>query len=191
MQSIEKKRNHIKKKTFFYKEQDPEKVKEYEEKTANIPKEKRIYVDETGIQKYIYREYGYAPKGEKIHAEIYGRKFKRVNIVAAKFAGKLIAPMQYRQSMTGSLFEFWFEHFLLPEVPEDAVIIVDNASFHRKKKLFEIADKHKRKTIFLPPYSPQLNPIEKSWAVLKRWLKFNLNFFDNLDDAISAYFQVN
>ena len=96
--------------------------------------------------------------------------------------------MQYRQSMTGSLFEFWFEHFLLPE---DAVIIVDNASFHRKKKLFEIADKHKRKTIFLPPYSPQLNPIEKSWAVLKRWLKFNLNFFDNLDDAISAYFQVN
>ncbi|MBP3760742.1 MAG: transposase, partial [Ruminococcus sp.] len=44
---------------------------------------------------------------------------------------------------------------------------------------------------FLPPYSPELNPIEKLWANLKRWLKFNLCFFDIFDDAVSFYFQVN
>ena len=91
--------------------------------------------------------------------------------------------MQYECSMDSTLFEYWFEYQLLPAVSEDSVIIMDNASFHRKNKLCSI--------IFLPPYSPELNPIEKLWANLKRWLKFNLCFFDIFDDAVSFYFQVN
>ena len=99
--------------------------------------------------------------------------------------------MQYECSMNSAFFEYWFEYQLLPAVSEDSVIIMDNASFHRKNKLFEIADFHNRSIIFLPPYSPELNPIEKLWANLKRWLKFNLCFFDIFDDAVSFYFQVN
>lgn len=130
-------------------------------------------------------------RGEKIYSQISGKKFKRLNIVAAKQGKKIIAPMQYECSMNSALFEYWFEYQLLPAVSEDSVIIMDNASFHRKKKLFEIADSHNRSIIFLPPYSPELNPIEKLWANLKRWLKFNLCFFDIFDDAVSFYFQVN
>ena len=130
-------------------------------------------------------------RGEKIYSKISGKKFKRLNIVAAKQGKKIIASMQYECSMDSTLFEYWFEYQLLPAVSEDSVIIMDNASFHRKNKLFEIADSHNRSIIFLPPYSPELNPIEKLWANLKRWLKFNLCFFDIFDDAVSFYFQVN
>ena len=67
---------------------------------------------------------------------------------------------------------------------------MDNASFHKKEKLFKIADKHNRKLIFLPPYSPELNPIENFWSVLKHWLKMHIHEFNSLDDAISAAFHI-
>ncbi|MBR0485147.1 MAG: transposase [Oscillospiraceae bacterium] len=101
-----------------------------------------------------------------------------------------IAPLQYECSMNGMLFESWFEQNLIPELSENSVIVMDNASFHRKKRLHAIAEAHHMTLIFLPLYSPELNPIEKEWANLKRWLKYNLRQFDTLDNAISYYFKV-
>ena len=62
----------LEKKTLSYKEQSPEKVKEYQEKIKDIPKEKTAYIDETGIDKCLYHEYGYAPRGKKV----YGKTWK-------------------------------------------------------------------------------------------------------------------
>lgn len=122
---------------------------------------------------------------------ISGRKFKRLNIVEAKQGNTVLSPLQYECSMTKELFESWFEKFLLPELPENSVLVMDNASFHRKKRLYEIAQNHQMILIFLPPYSPELNPIEKEWANLKQWLASHLRLFSNLDDAVSYYFKVN
>ena len=174
----------------FYKEQNQEKVEEYLEKIKNIPPEEIHYIDETGFQKFLHREYAYAPRGEKVYDRISGKKFRRTSIVAAKRGGSIIAPWQYDGTMNGMLFETWFEQHLIPELPENSVIVMDNASFHRKKRLYAIAEKYHMILIFLPPYSPELNPIEKEWANLKRWLKYNLHRFETFDDAISAYFQV-
>ena len=92
--------------------------------------------------------------------------------------------MQYDTTMTGEFFETWFEKILLPELPQDAVIVMDNASFHRKRQLNEIVENNNIKLIFLPPYSPELNPIEKFWANMKKFLQKFLNKFSSLDDAI-------
>ena len=81
---------------------------------------------------------------------------------------EILTPMQYTGSTNAELFETWFEQVLLPCLPEDTVIVMDNASFHRKKQLFEIVDRSGFTLIFLPPYSPELNPIEKFWAWLKK-----------------------
>ena len=81
--------NNTKKKTLRYYEQKEEKVKEYLGKTADINKENIVYVDETGINSYLYREYAYAERGKKVYGKIKGRKFKRTNIIAAKY-GKQI-----------------------------------------------------------------------------------------------------
>ena len=92
--------------------------------------------------------------------------------------------------MDSSLFVFWFEKQLLPALPPGAVIVMDNASFHRKAQLIPVAEKCGFRLIFLPPYSPDLNPIENFWAWLKRYLRSTLSFFSSFDAAIFDAFQV-
>lgn len=103
---------------------------------------------------------------------------------------RILAPMQYNGTTDIPLFEFWFEQWLLPCLPEDVVIVMDNASFHSKNNLNLIAESHNMKIIFLPPYSPELNPIENFWHTLKHWLRMNIRNYDSLDDAISAAFHI-
>ena len=101
----------------------------------------------------------------------------------------IIAPLEYAGTMHGDFFEAWFEKHLLPELPEDVTIILDNASFHRKKRLYEIAQRHKRNIIFLPPYSTELNPIEHFWHWLKKTTADFFKFCSNLNIAISEALQ--
>ena len=183
------KRNGItrKKKTRHYKEQDPEKVAEYQEKTKDIDPKIIAYVDETGLDSFYYREYGYAPRGEKVIGEVSGRKFQRTNFVSAKLGDQLIAPFQYGGTTNAKLFENWFGTQLLPVLPDGTVIIMDNASFHRKEQLYKLVEGSTKRLIFLPPYSPELNPIEKVWANMKRWIRNNMRNYTSLDDAISGW----
>ncbi len=145
-------------------------------------------MDEAGIDSYLYREYGYAPKGKLINARISGRKYARTGIVAAKLGGKIIAAKKYNGTMNHKLFEDWFENMLLPELPKGTVIVMDNASFHRKKQLILLAQTHGCKLIFLPPYSPELNPIEHFWAWLKRFLRKILPNHNSFDEALQTAF---
>lgn len=155
-----------------------------------ISAEKLVYVDESGIEQCLFREYARAPRGQKVFSKVSGKKFKRTNIVAGICCGKWVAPMQYDSSTDSLLFEFWFEHCLLKEVEQGQYIVLDNAAFHRKRRLTEIAEDNNCKLIFLPPYSPDLNPIEKKWAWLKRKLREILQNFDSFDHALWSVFQV-
>jgi len=158
------------------------------EKLKSISPECLVYVDETGIDRCLYREYARAPLGEKVFAKISGRKFKRTNIVAGICQGKWVAPLEYPGTTDSVLFEFWFENCLLREANEGSTIILDNATFHKKSVLPDLAKKHKCEVLFLPPYSPDLNPIEKKWAWLKKKLRKILPEFDSFDDAIDSAF---
>lgn len=91
------------------------------------------------------REHGYAAKGQKIYDKTSRKKLKRVGIVAAKIREKLVAPMEYDMAMDSLLFETWFDHNFLPEIKEETVIVMDNASFHRKKQLIR---QRKKRVVF-------------------------------------------
>ena len=156
-----------------------------------LPLERLVYVDETGIDQCLYREYAGASRGQKIVAKISGRKFKRTNIVAGICGGKWVSPLQYECSTDSILFEFWFENCLLKEVKVGSIIILDNAAFHRKFVLSKLAKEYHCEVLFLPPYSPDLNPIEKKWAWLKQMLRKTLQNFDSFDEALQTVFQVN
>lgn len=149
-----------------------------------------IYVDEMGIEECLYREYARAARGEKILAKISGRKFRRTNIVAGICEGRWVSPLQYDCSTDSTLFEHWFENCLLRDVSEGSTIILDNASFHRKSVLPKLARNHGCEVLFLPPYSPDFNLIEKRWAWLKQRLRSTLRFFDSFDSALRDAFQV-
>ena len=118
-----------------------------------------------------------ALRRQKVIAKISGRKFKRTNIVAGICQGKWVAPLEYTGTTDSILFEAWFENCLLKEVHEGSIIIFDNATFHKKTVLANLASSYNCEVLFLPPYSPDLNPIEKKWAWLKRKLRKLLHVF--------------
>ena len=177
------------KKTIHYREQEPEKVKEYQVEIAGLAPEQIAYVDETGIDTYLYREYGYAPRDRKVNAAVSGHKYKRVGIVAAQLGKEIISSLTFSDAMDSSLPEYWFEHQLLPALPSDAVVVMDNASFHRRTQLIRIAQKRGCRLIFLPPYSPELNPIENFWAWLQHYLRSDLPSAFSFDDASLMLFK--
>ncbi len=157
---------------------------------ATIPEETVVYVDEAGIDQYLYRPYARAPRGVPVQGKISGRKYERTSIVAGQCMKQIIAPLQYSGTMDSSLFRFWFQTMLLPSLQTGSVIVMDNASFHQKKVLHEMARQFGCHILFLPPYSPDLNPIEHFWAWLKSRLRKTLPFFSSLDDAIVDAFKV-
>jgi transposase len=83
-------------------------------------------------------------------------------------------------------FNTWLEHHLIPELQEQSVLIADNASFH---KTIETVEKYGHKLIFLPSYSPDLNPIEKFWAALKAKIRVIIDDFNTLSDCVEEIFQ--
>ena len=148
------------------------------------------YVDESGFDEYYSREYGYAPRGEKVIGKISGRRFARTSIVAAQKGRETIAPFAFSGSMDGGLFEGWLEHAFVPTLknPLKSILILDNAPFHRKSNIYDIADEYGFRVVFLPPYSPDLNPIEKLWANVKRRLRLHMHNFRTFQDALCHAF---
>jgi transposase len=116
-----------------------------------------------------------------------GIKFNRLNIIGALCNGKYSAVGCYKQSTDSAFFENWFKEYLLPSISRGTTVIMDNARFHRKKELHKIA-RGKVRLLFLPPYSPDYNPIEKSWANMKRFLANNMHTFKSVESAIHHYF---
>jgi transposase len=156
----------------------------------DIPVAEIAYVDETGIDTFLAREHGWSLRGTPVIGTVSGRKYRRTGIVAAKMGESIIEPLQYSGTMDSTLFEAWFETRLLAKLPPNTTVVMDNASFHRKKKLYPLSEKAGVRLVFLPPYSPNLNPIEHFWAWLKRHLRKILPFYSAFDEALYSAFQV-
>ena len=112
------------------------------EKLKSIPSANLIYIDETGIDQCLYREYARAPRGQKVVTKISGRKFKRTNIVVGVCHGSWVAPLGYTRITDSTTFEFWFENCLLQKIDEGSTIVLDNATFHKKSILPDLAKRY-------------------------------------------------
>jgi transposase len=166
-----------------------EKQEEYLNKISNIPKEDMVYIDESGIEMGITKDRGWSKRGKKISCKRSGKRYERINIVAALVNNKSIAPMTFYGSCNTNLFNEWIEKFLLKELKPKQILVMDNASFHKSSKTVKLIEEAGCRIIFLPPYSPEFNPIEKFWANMKRWLKNNITEIKQLNELIDQFFR--
>lgn len=182
--------NHFKKKTPFYKERDEEKRKQFVAELEKIPEKNRVYIDESGVDKYLQRERARAPRGTQIYGAISGKRYARESFIAAKVESSIIAPFCYTGTCDTLLFNLWLKDFLLPELKPGQVVIMDNASFHKSQDSQRLIEQAGCKVLFLPPYSPDLNPIEIFWANFKKMIQNNLEKFKTLAEVIDFSFSI-
>jgi transposase len=89
-----------------------------------------------------------------------------------------------------NVFNQWLEKCLIPELKNDDVIIIDNASFHKSLQTLKLIEQDNCRLLFLPKYSPDLNKIEPQWANIKSKTKKAKKLFHNIDDAIDFSFKM-
>ena len=177
------------KKTFLYKERDERKRDEF---TAQLELNRGnpfVYIDESGIKNNIKREYGRSLRGTPVLDEKRGGATEKLNIIAGLLDGRIISPLTYNCNTDTELFNLWLKQCLIPALPENSVIVMDNASFHKSSETKEIIESNGRRILFLPPYSPDLNPIEKFWAVMKSKIKKIIDGCSDLGTCVEIVFQ--
>lgn len=130
-----------------------------------------FHLDECGVEHRLHQAYGRAPRGERLYAEVAGSRRRRTSIIAVAQKGKLVAPLVFEGSCNTEVVDTYFEKVLLPAVPKGSVIVLDNASFHQSPSTQKLAAEAGCELLFLPTYSPDLNPIEHLWAKLKAALR--------------------
>lgn len=171
-------------------EASEEKRAQYAALIKDIDHNNLVYIDESGIEMTICKDRGWGKKGELLIGKKSGKYYERTNIIAGLVSNKSIAPFVFNGSCNTELFENWVEQFLIKELKAGQVVIMDNASFHKSQKTKDLIESVGCKIIFLPPYSPDLNPIEKFWANMKRWIKDKIMEIGELYNTLTLFFQI-
>ncbi|CED60690.1 transposase, IS630 family [Moritella viscosa] len=126
-----------------------------------------IYIDESGFTLDAPREYGYSDKGTRCFGKHDWQPGKRINAIGALLGSKLLTVSLFNGNINSDVFYQWVIDDLLPKIKSPSIIVMDNASFHKRSDIEKAISEQGHQLVFLPPYSPDLNPIEKKWAHAK------------------------
>ena len=113
------------------------------------------------------RRHGYAPKGNRCFGTHNWQARGRINVIGALLGASLFAVGLFSGNINSDIFHGWIENKLLPQLPEMSVLVMDNASFHKRNDIKNSIQQAGHFLEYLPPYSPDYNPIEKKWAQKK------------------------
>lgn len=178
-------RDYAKKKTTLYKERVEEKRIAFQEHLKALDPTTLVYIDEAGVDNRLFREYARAFKGQKIYADIPGKKRERVSMIGGLMNKKFIAPFTFQGGCNADVFNTWLEYILLPALPKGTTIIMDNAAFHKSARMKQLIEEAGCFLLFLPTYSPDLNPIEHWWHKIKSLLRpLMQNSYEDLQELI-------
>jgi transposase len=132
---------------------------------------KLVFLDETWATTNMTRRHGRAPSGERLVDAVPHGHWKVTTFVAALRHGGLVAPMTCDGAVNGDLFVAYVEDCLVPALQPGDVVVMDNLSVHKRAEVRERIEGAGCRLMYLPPYSPDLNPIEKAFAKLKALLR--------------------
>jgi transposase len=132
---------------------------------------KLVFVDETGAATNMARRYGRRRRGKRLRCGVPHGHYKAITFVCGLRLRGVVAPKAYDHAMNAETFEAWLEHCLLPTLEEGDIVVLDNLSAHKTPRVAEILAKKSCMVRYLPPYSPDFNPIEKAYSKLKATLR--------------------
>lgn len=144
-----------------------------------------VFLDETSVKTTLTRLRGRAPLGERLYGPAPFGKWRSQTFIAGLTSNELIAPWVIEGAMNRPAFETYIETQLAPLLNPGTVVILDNLSTHKSPRATEALKEAKSWFLFLPPYSPDLNPIEQAFSKLKAHLRrIGARTYDDLIAAI-------
>jgi len=148
------------------------------------------FIDESGVHLGLTRLYGRAAAGTRVCEGTPGYSGKHYTMIAALSLTAVSAAWVLEDAMTGDAFAVYVSQVLAPTLCAGDVVLLDNLNLHKGATVRAAIEARGARVEFLPPYSPDLNPIEKCWAKVKTVLRrLKARTFDELVEALNLAFQ--
>jgi transposase len=165
----------LEKKSLHARERDTEanrkRREEFSAKIGTIAPERLIFLDESGVTTSMTRFYARSFRGQRIHEATPGGHWKIMTILGAMSLRGMIATMTIEAATDAEIFLAYVEQVLCPALQPGDVVVMDNLSSHKVSGVRKRIAAAGAEVLYLPPYSPDLNPIEKAWGKLKQLLR--------------------
>jgi len=136
-----------------------------------VPVERFVFIDETWMTTNMTRLYGRARQGQRLVERVPYGHWKTTTFVAALRATGMTAPLVIDGAINGDVFCAYVKQVLVPELRRGDIVVLDNLSSHKRAEAKEAIEAVGARMVFLPPYSPDFNPIENAFSKLKRLVR--------------------
>ena len=138
---------------------------------GTLDRRRLVFVDEMGTHTSLARLYAYSPRGERTFFKAPRNRGKNTTIVASLGWEGMGPSMVVERSTTKEVFEAYLEHFLLPALKPGQIVVMDNLSAHKGGRVRGLIEGRGCELLYLPPYSPDYNPIEEAFSKIKGFLR--------------------
>jgi transposase len=130
-----------------------------------------VFIDETWTSTKMARTHGRAPRGERLRSPIPHGHWKTTTFVAALRTSGMVAPMVLDGPINGVAFQAYVDQVLVPDLEPGDIVVMDNLGSHKGAGVRAAIEAAGASLLYLPPYSPDFNPIENAFAKLKAMLR--------------------
>ena len=144
---------------------------QWHEQLAPVPSVRLVFVDESGANTKMTRLYGRAPIGHRLVAPVPHGHYQTSTLIAGVRLRGPCAPWLFEGAMDGEMFLAWVQQGLVPTLQPHDVVIMDNLATHKVAGVRQAIESVGARLLYLPPYSPDFNPIENLWSKLKHILR--------------------
>lgn len=145
-----------------------------------------MFLDESGVTTEMTRRYGWAPRPQRVSEAVPAGHWRTLTVLAALTLDGMLASMTIESPTDGDVFLAFLEQVLMPKLEPGHIVILDNLSAHKVEGVRGLIESRGAQLLYLPPYSPDFNPIEQAWSKLKQLLRgVKARVLDQLEPAIT------